>query len=92
MNRASSIFCFLALFTALVATADCAQSELKGEYKVPVIDKRLLGEKLSMVNNERDEYATNLAAYAVKIVMESKGDQSSLDTARRILGLALHLS
>ena len=45
-----------------------------------------------MVNNERDEYATNLAAYAMKIILESSGDQESLDMARRVFGLALHLS
>ena len=45
-----------------------------------------------MVNNERDEYASNLVAYAVKAIQSSKGEQKSLDAARQIIGLALHLS
>lgn len=69
-----------------------ARSELKGVYSEPRINKRLFGNDLSMVNNERDEYATNLAAYAVKIIQESSGDQSALENARKVLGLALHLS
>lgn len=71
---------------------EAAQSELKGKYSEPKINKRLFGDDLAMVNNERDEYATNLAAYAVKRILESSGDQESLDEARKVLGLALHLS
>lgn len=78
---------FFASFTSV-----SAKGELKGEYKKPVIDQRLFGAGLSMVGNERDEYASNLAAYAVKILRDSGGDQGSLDLARRIFGLALHLS
>ena len=66
--------------------------ELQGEYKSPTIKRLLFGEELSMVNNERDDYATNLAALAVKGVQQHKGSQASLDAARRLLGLALHLS
>ncbi len=72
--------------------ASAAESELQGKYTEPMINLRLFGDDLSMVNNERDEYATNLAAYAVKVILESSADQESLDGARRLLGLALHLS
>lgn len=68
------------------------EENLQGEYKKPVINQRLFGEDLSMVGNERDEYASNLAAYAVKVVTDGKGSQKSLRLARDILGLALHLS
>lgn len=64
----------------------------QGKYEKPTINQRLFGNELSMVNNERDEYATNLAAYAVKVVQERKADQKSLDLARQVLGLGLHLS
>ncbi|BDS08912.1 hypothetical protein NT6N_39520 [Oceaniferula spumae] len=94
MNR---ILQGLLVFTLLVAGIDRAscQGELvkfSGKYEKPTINQRLFGDELSMVNNERDEYATNLAAYAVKVVHEKKADQKSLDLAREILGLALHLS
>ncbi len=71
---------------------DAAQSELKGRYTEPEINRHLFREGLSMINSERNDYATNLTAYAVKVVQESGGDQESLDTARRVLALALHLS
>ncbi|MCP5535587.1 MAG: hypothetical protein H7A51_05040 [Akkermansiaceae bacterium] len=96
MNRISKGTFRLALMVALLAgipgPAAGAQSELKGLYKEPRINKRLFGDDLSMVNNERDEYATNLAAYAVNQILLSSGDQESLDNARKVLGLALHLS
>ncbi|MGB1259000.1 MAG: hypothetical protein ACPG6P_03015 [Akkermansiaceae bacterium] len=66
--------------------------ELKGEYRAPSINMRLFGNDLALANTERQEYATNLGAYVVNIIQASKGDQASLDRARRILGLALHLS
>lgn len=69
-----------------------AKNELAGEYSAPSVNRRLFGEELSMTNNERDDYATNLAAIAVKQVRDSKGSQKSLEDARRLLGLALHLS
>jgi hypothetical protein len=67
-------------------------SELQGNYKEPVINRQLFADDLSMVNNEREDYATNLTAYAVQVVKLNKGSQASLDSARQLLGLALHLS
>lgn len=66
--------------------------DFQGNYRKPQINQRLFGGKLSMVNTERDEYATNLAAYAVKVVQGQNADQASLDLARQLLGLGLHLS
>jgi len=66
--------------------------DFQGKYKKPIINQRLFGDELSMVGSERDEYATNLAAYAVKTVLAQKANQKSLDLARDLLGLALHLS
>ncbi|MFK7909526.1 MAG: hypothetical protein AB8F34_02885 [Akkermansiaceae bacterium] len=76
----------------LAGVVQSAPSELKGDYKKPTINQRLFGADLSMVGTERDEYASNLAAYAVKNLRDRNGDQDSLDLTRQILGLALHLS
>lgn len=86
--------CFAPLLALLLSGPVSAApgSELEGSYKKPTVNQRLFGPDLSMVGNERDEYASNLAAYAVKILRQSQGGQESLDLARRILGLALHLS
>ena len=93
MNRfTNGLALTMLLVLGCAGVASGAQSELKGRYTEPRINLRMFGEDLSMVNNERDEYATNLAAYAVKVILESSGDQESLDGARRLLGLALHLA
>jgi len=92
MNRTLQGLFPFTLFAVMVIPVLAASSELKGKYQEPKINQRLFGQELSMVNNERDDYASNLAAYAVKIIQASKGEQESLDTARQIMGLALHLS
>jgi hypothetical protein len=45
-----------------------------------------------MLAQERDEYATNLSTYAANLVVEEKASEGSLETARRLLALAMHLS
>lgn len=82
----------LSVLLVLTVLPALAEGELQGDYKSPTINRRLLGDELSMVNNERNEYATNLTAFAVKTVQQQKGSQVSLDKARNLLGLALHLS
>ena len=61
-------------------------------YQPPVVEKCLFDDSLSMFDRERVEYATNLATYAAKCVVEKGADAASLEQARRIIGLALHLS
>lgn len=90
VNQAWLSFVLGVLLTGVVSAAPA--SELKGKYKKPAINQRLFAAGLSMVGTERDEYATNLAAYAVKVLRENGGTQESLDLTRNILGLALHLS
>jgi len=99
MNRILQGLLILTLIATGIQTGLC-QGEapggkpagFKGKYEKPTVNQRLFGEDLSMVGNERDEYATNLAAYAVKVVTAKKADQKSLDLAREVLGLGLHLS
>ena len=94
MNRILQGLLILTFF-AMGAQEGLSQGEatnFQGKYKKPIINQRFFGDALSMVGSERDEYATNLTAYAVKIVLAKKADQKSLDLARDILGLALHLS
>ena len=47
---------------------------------------------LGMLDTERDEYATNLAALAVSRIAADKASPDALAEARRYLGLALQLS
>ncbi|MBK1854515.1 hypothetical protein JO972_06070 [Verrucomicrobiaceae bacterium 5K15] len=98
MNRILQGLLILTLMVASLQTgwsqggAIAEPSGFQGKYQKPSINQRLFGEELAMVGTERDEYAANLAAYAVKVVQEHKADQNSLDLARQVLGLGLHLS
>ena len=48
--------------------------------------------EVGMLDSERDEYATNLAALAANDVVASKASPQSLTDARKMLALAFHLS
>lgn len=57
------------------------------EIKVSVFSRDLV-----MLDAERDEYATNLAAYVANSIAEEGASMASVKQGRRILALALHLS
>lgn len=61
------------------------------EYDPPVVEKVFFDESLSMLDTERAAYATNLATFAANQVVEGKASEESLQSARRILALAMHL-
>jgi len=92
MTCVQRIWIQLMIGAVLTGAIEANPPELKGKYKKPTINQRFFGADLAMVGNERDEYATNLASYAVKILRAKKGDQDTLDLTRQIIGLALHLS
>jgi len=81
-----------ALLTAcLVAGAAGGEEEKEFDYKPPMVKKPLFDKELTMFEQERREYARNLALYAANHVPEKKADPASLEQARRVIGLALHL-
>ena len=83
------------LATILIAPLAAAQQETKEkafEYNPPVVTQRIFGESVGMLAQERDDYATNLSTYAANLVVTEKATDESLETARRILALAMHLS
>jgi hypothetical protein len=59
---------------------------------VPKVVRSMFSPDLGMLDSERDEYSTNLAAYAANQVATAKASPKSLENARRFLALALHLS
>lgn len=69
-----------------------AEPEKLFQYLSPVVEKPLFGKAVDMLEQERDEYAGNLAGYAANSVVEREASADSLEMARRILALALHLS
>ncbi len=58
----------------------------------PKVARSMFSQDLGMLDSERDEYATNLAAFAANQVAAAKGAGKSAAEARKFLGLALHLS
>jgi hypothetical protein len=56
------------------------------------VDGRSFSPELAMMNAERDEYATNLSNLAVNRVTEMEASPLSLEQARKLIALALHLS
>lgn len=56
------------------------------------IKASIFSRDLVMLDAERDEYATNLAAYAASAIAADGASMASVKQGRRILALALHLS
>ena len=69
-----------------------AQTSPPFTWEGPVVTKTLFTQDLGMLDSEREEYATNLSILATNQIVKAKGSPQSLVDARRLLGLALHLS
>jgi hypothetical protein len=79
---------FVASATLLVAQ----ESAPAFTWNAPKVEASIFGPALDMLDSERDSYATNLAIYASNRVIAAKASPASLDEARRLLALAIHLS
>lgn len=75
-----------------VAFLHAAETPASFSWSAPKVARSMFSQDLGMLDSERDEYATNLASYAAKHVVDAKAASDSLGSARRILALALHLS
>jgi hypothetical protein len=85
---AQGVICLL-LLTLSGAADDAKKPFLWNE---PRVGAGLFSDALGMLDREREEYATNLAIHAVNEVAKAKASAASLEKARRILALSLHLS
>lgn len=52
----------------------------------------VFSQEIVMLDSERDEYATNLAAYAANEISQSGASIASVARGRKVLALAMHLS
>lgn len=84
------------MVAVLVMTAQIAASapdrKVEFEYKPPVVGKGIFTADLNMLDRERGEFASNLAAHAANEVAAARASKGSLERARRLIGLAMHLS
>ncbi len=81
--------------TGLVLTAMVASAEEPAKvftWTPPKVGNGMFTNDLGMLDSERNDYSTNLATYATNRVLTAKASPASLDEARRVLALALHLS
>ena len=70
----------------------CAAEEPKFVWEPLQIKASVFSRDLVMLDSERDEYATNLAAYAANTIAIEGASIASVKQGRRVLALALHLS
>jgi len=82
----------VACFLSFAATAAGADEKAKFEWKPPVIGAGVFTDRLGMLDREREEYANNLAGYASNRIAAAKASAASLNEARRLVALALHLA
>ncbi len=82
----SPIIAFLALSTIVV----CAKPDF--EWEPLAIRESIFSQDLVMLGSERDEYASNLAAYAASDIAENGASMASIAHGRKILSLAMQLS
>ena len=77
----------------MMAMAAAAEEPAKTfNWNPPKVGGGMFTNDLGMLDSERNDYSTNLATYAANRVVAAKASPASLEEARRILALALHLS
>jgi hypothetical protein len=75
-----------------VAVLHAADPQKSFTWDPPKVPQSMFTKDIGMLDSERDEYATNLAIYASNMITTTKASAQSLAEARRVMGLALHLS
>jgi hypothetical protein len=78
------------ILAAVVTTA--AETKPSFTWEPIRVQQSMFTRDLGMLDTEREEYATNLAALAVNRIAADKASPQALAEARRFLALALHLS
>ena len=81
----------IAVCAVVLAASAGAASEDFG-YDPPTVVESRFDENLTMLDRERGEYATNLATHAANLLNTEGTDKATLEEARRLLALAMHLS
>jgi len=82
----------VALPLFLAAGSLAAEEKSAFAWKEPRIGAGAFSDRLGMLDREREEYATNLAVYALNRVAGAGASAASLEEARRLLALSLHLA
>lgn len=81
-----------AVFCAMLMVLRAQDPEKTFAWDPPKVVASVFSKEVGMLDSERDEYATNLAVYASNSLVAAHASEASLETARRVLALALQLS
>lgn len=76
----------------LLAVAGRGDEVSKFHWKPPQIGAGEFSDALGMLDREREEYAENLAVYAVNLIARGKASAESLSEGRRFLALSMQLA
>ena len=76
----------------LTLSLSAAEKENAFAWKAPQIGPGIFDEDLGMLDREREEYATNLAVFATNGVAKAKASAASLEKARKLIALSMHLA
>lgn len=91
MSKQATLSILCALGVAGSAPAQEKGEALEFEYTPPVVEKSFFDDSIGMFEQERRDYATNLAVFAGNQLVAEKADADAVESARRMLALALHL-
>lgn len=80
------------ILVALSIASLAAEEKPKFTWEPLEIRESVFSREIVMLDSERDEYSSNLAAYAANEVAGNGASIASIAHARRILALAMHLS
>lgn len=80
------------ILAALALSFLQAEEKPKFTWEPLEIRKSLFTRDIVMLDSERDEYASNLAAYAANEIIENEASIASIEQGRKVLALAMHLS
>lgn len=81
-----------AILAVMTAQTTADESPQSFPWDAPEVAASVFSRELGLLDSEREEYATNLATLASNHLATAKASPASLADARRMLGLALHLS
>lgn len=80
------------IFSFGMAAVCLAEPPKSFTWDPPKVVESAFSRDLGMMDSEREEYASNLAGLAVNQLIAAKAAPESIANARRMFGLALHLS
>ena len=72
-----------ALAVVLQGVSPAEAKKVEFEFKPPVVGGGLFTDDLNMLDRERGEFASNLAAHAANVVAASRASKTALEEARR---------